>query len=106
MTLHTTVTADGAHVSTDTGHMQAATVVLEPGNSIAGSAASVAKDDQWVYVTCGQGYAYVGGRRIDLKPGSLLLIEAGEAHEICALGHAPLETISIHSSVHTRSSKS
>ena len=38
----------------------------------------------------------VDGRRDRLEPGSLLLIEAGEAHEIANDGDVPLESLNIY----------
>jgi mannose-6-phosphate isomerase-like protein (cupin superfamily) len=75
-------------------------MVLEPGKSIANSEATTDTCDQWVYVTRGEGRAYVGGCWLDLKAGTLLLIEAGEPHEIRATGRTSLETISICTSPH------
>ena len=47
------------------------------------------RSDQWPYVALGTGRATVRGRRVGLKPGSLLLIEAGEPHEISNEGGDP-----------------
>ncbi len=85
----------GYRLLANTGRSQAATMVLEPGKSIAQNEVAGDACDQWVYVTRGEGRAYVGGCWLDIKAGSLLLIEAGESHEIRATGRIPLETISI-----------
>jgi mannose-6-phosphate isomerase-like protein (cupin superfamily) len=95
MKLHTVMPPAGYHVLADTGRSQAATMVLEPGKSVANGHAAPGACDQWVYVTRGEGRAYVGGCWLDLKAGTLLLIEAGEPHEIRATGRTALETISI-----------
>jgi mannose-6-phosphate isomerase-like protein (cupin superfamily) len=38
----------------------------------------------------------VNGRRIALAPGTLLLIEKGDRHEIRNTGRAPLETVNVY----------
>jgi mannose-6-phosphate isomerase-like protein (cupin superfamily) len=100
MKLHTIMPPAGYRVLADTGRSQAATMVLEPGTSVAKSEVTNEACDQWVYVTRGEGRAYVGGCWLDIKAGSLLLIEAGESHEIRATGRIPLETISICATPH------
>jgi mannose-6-phosphate isomerase-like protein (cupin superfamily) len=95
MRLHTVMPPAGYRVLADTGRSQAATLVLEPGKSVAKREVTNEACDQWVYVTRGEGRAYVNGCWLDLKAGTLLLIEAGEPHEICATGRTALETLSI-----------
>ena len=53
--------------------------------------------DQWLFVASGRGMAIVEGVRRALRPGSLLLIERGERHEIRATGDAPLKTVNFYS---------
>ena len=75
---------------------QAATMVLEIGASEGGPDNRHEGSDQWLYVLSGKGRARVGGEQITLDPGTLLLIEAGEAHEISNDGDVPLETVNIY----------
>ncbi len=80
-----------------TGRGQAATMVLEPGRSTGGPNNRHEGSDQWLYVISGEGKAVVEGEERKIREGSLLLIEAGEAHEISNDGDGPLETFSIYS---------
>lgn len=95
MKFHTIMPPAGFRMLADTGRSQAATLVLEPGKCIDHMQEGQSGSDQWLYVTRGEGRAYVNGCWIDLKAGSLLLIEAGEGHEIRATGRVPLETLAI-----------
>ena len=52
--------------------------------------------DQWLYVVAGSGTARVKNRRIPLHPGSLLLIEHGERHEIQNTGRTALKTLNLY----------
>lgn len=86
----------GFEVLGGTSRSQAATMALSAGSSTGGPGNRHAKSDQWLYVLSGSGKATIGGREYPLSPGSLVLIERGEAHEICNDGDQPLETISIY----------
>lgn len=86
----------GFRVLTGTSRSQAATMVLGPGESTGGPRNRHEESDQWLYVLSGTGRAAVGGEQVDLSPGSLLLIEAGETHEIECTGDAPLETLDVY----------
>jgi mannose-6-phosphate isomerase-like protein (cupin superfamily) len=60
------------------------------------------RSEQWLFVISGKGTATVipkGGRRrtIALRPGSLLIIQRGEKHQIKNAGHRPLRTINFYS---------
>ena len=79
-----------------TQRSQAATMVLEPGQSTGGPDNRHDRQDQWLYVVSGQGRAVVEGERVELGPGDLLLIEAEEAHEIVAEGDEPMVTVNIY----------
>jgi oxalate decarboxylase/phosphoglucose isomerase-like protein (cupin superfamily) len=57
--------------------------------------------EQWLYVISGMGTATVGRkrgalRRVRLGPGSLLIIERGELHQIRNTGRRPLRTINLY----------
>ena len=51
MRLHTVMPPAGYRVLADTGRSQAATMVLEPGKSVAKNEVTNEACDQWVYVT-------------------------------------------------------
>lgn len=75
---------------------QAATMVLRPGQRTGGDDNVHPSSDQWLYVVSGAGVAVVKGRRVGLDAGALLLIEAGETHEIMNDGTAPLVTVNVY----------
>lgn len=83
-------------VVAETSRSQAATMVLKPGQSTGGDDNVHADADQWLYVVSGTGRALVGTNTERLGRGSLLLIEAGETHEIRNAGRAPLVTINVY----------
>lgn len=87
----------GFELLAKTGRGQAATMVLGSGRSTGGPDNRHEGSDQWLYVISGEGTAVVEGEERRLGEGSLLLIEAGEAHEISNTGENPLETFSIYS---------
>lgn len=74
---------------------QAAIMTLAPGDSEGGTDNRHEESDQWLYVVSGTGKAVVNGRQVDLKPGVLLLIEAGETHEIVNTGFELLDRKSV-----------
>jgi len=80
-----------------TPRSQAATMVLAPGRFTGNSDNRHPESDQWLYVVSGQGTAVVEGEEVGLGEGSLLLIEAGEAHEISASPDEPLRTLNFYS---------
>jgi mannose-6-phosphate isomerase-like protein (cupin superfamily) len=79
-----------------TERSQAATLVLDPGTSTGGPDNEHKESDQWLFVLSGKGRATVGEREVRLQRGTLLLIEAGEAHEIENTGREPLETLNFY----------
>ncbi len=83
-------------VVAETSRSQAATMVLRPGQSTGGEDNVHEEADQWLYVVSGTGRATVGTRTERLGRGSLLLIEAGETHEIRNSGRTPLVTINVY----------
>lgn len=86
----------GFHVLAQSGRSQAASMVLAAGESTGGSDNEHPGSDQWLYVLSGEGEAVVGGERVPLEVGTLLLIEAGETHEIRNVGGRPLETLNVY----------
>jgi mannose-6-phosphate isomerase-like protein (cupin superfamily) len=84
------------NIVAQTRRSQAATMTLRPGQSTGGDDNLHADSDQWLYVVSGSGRAVVDGKTLDLAAGSLLLIEAGEAHQISNPQRDPLVTINIY----------
>ena len=79
-----------------TERSQVAEMVLSAGQSTGGPNNLHPESDQWLYVVSGQGKAIVEGKAVMIKNGALLLIEAGETHEIINEGNEPLKTFSIY----------
>jgi len=79
-----------------TSRSQAAMMVLDPGQSTGGADNVHPRSDQWLFVVSGPGTASVAGRTVALGAGALLLIEAGEAHEIVNTARRPLVTVNVY----------
>ncbi|QLH81451.1 cupin domain-containing protein [Halosimplex pelagicum] len=79
-----------------TDDAQAAQMTLSPGQSTGGPDNSHADSDQWCYVVSGSGRATVDGEDVRFETGDLLVIEAGETHEIENDGDEPLETLNVY----------
>lgn len=86
----------GFRLMAATRRSQAATLVLAPGHGTGGPDNRHPGSDQWLFVLAGQGEATVAGETVALAPGTLLLIEAGEAHQIVNRGAEPLKTLSLY----------
>ena len=87
---------DDFHILAGTTRSQAATMILAPGESTGGPDNRHDRSDQWLYVISGQGEAIVNGQTVALSPESLLLIEAGEGHEIRNPGDQPLNMLTFY----------
>jgi mannose-6-phosphate isomerase-like protein (cupin superfamily) len=87
---------EGFHVSVGNRRSQAATMTLGPGDSEGGPDNRHRGADQWLFVQTGTGMAIVNGRRVNLKAGSLVLIERGDRHEIRNTGRTPLKTLNVY----------
>lgn len=87
--------SDGWTVLGGTERSQAAMMTLDPGERT-GGADNTHDADQWLYVISGKGIAVVAGREQPIGGGSLLLIEAGEPHEIRAESTGPLRTVNVY----------
>jgi mannose-6-phosphate isomerase-like protein (cupin superfamily) len=83
-------------VITGNDESQAAVMVLAPGASTGGSDNRHSGSDQWLYVVSGEGSAHIEGQAHLIRPGTLLLIERGEAHEIRNEGGEPLRTLNFY----------
>src|SRR5689334_13810605 len=86
----------GFRVAVTDRHAQAAEMVLPPGQSEGGPDNRHRGADQWLYVVSGTGVAIVGGERVPLKAGTLLLIGRGETHEIRNTGRTMLKTLNVY----------
>lgn len=87
---------DGFQVVIGNDRAQAATMVLAPGDEEGGPDNRHRGADQCLYVVAGEGTATVEGETHALRPGVLLLIERGEAHEIRNTGAEPLHTLNFY----------
>jgi len=86
----------GFRVALGNARAQAAEMVLAPGGTEGDARNRHGGADQWLYVVSGTGVARVNGRRIALRPGTLLLIEHRDRHEVRNTGRAPLRTLNVY----------
>ena len=86
----------GFHVVLGNDHSQAAQMTLPPGESEGGPDNRHQGADQWLFVVSGTGEAVVNGRRIELRDGTLMLIQRGDIHEIRNTGKEPLRTLNVY----------
>lgn len=75
---------------------QAAQMTLAPGETEGGPENYHKGADQWLYVVFGVGVAIIEGARVELREGTLVLIQRGEAHEIRNTGDTPLKTLNVY----------
>jgi len=88
---------EGFRIAFDHRGVQAAEMVIAPGDKEGGPDNRHAGADQWLFVVEGSGLAIVEGARRRLRRGSLLLIERGERHEIRNTGRSLLVTVNFYS---------
>jgi mannose-6-phosphate isomerase-like protein (cupin superfamily) len=86
----------GFRVSVGNARAQAAEMVIPPGDCEGGPDNRHRGADQWLFVVAGRGVAIVNGRRIDLRDGSVVLIEKGDTHEIRNTGRTLLKTVNVY----------
>ena len=86
----------GFRVVLGDGRSQAAQMTLGPGQTEGGPDNRHKGADQWLFVESGTGEAVVEGRRVELRAGTLLLIQRGERHEIRNTGAEPLRTLNVY----------
>ena len=86
----------GFRVVLGDGHSQAAQMTLGPGETEGGPDNRHRGADQWLYVLSGTGVAVVNGERVELREGTLVLIERGDRHEIRNTGDTPLKTLNVY----------
>lgn len=86
----------GFRVALGNKRVQAAEMVIEPGDAEGGPENRHSGADQWLFVLAGTGVAKINGRRHALKTGTLILIEHGEQHEVRNTGRTLLKTINFY----------
>lgn len=86
----------GFRVSVGNKKSQGAVMVLGPGDTEGGPDNRHRGADQWMMVTEGAGTAIVNGHKLTLEAGTLVLIEAGDTHEIRNTGHGLLKTVNVY----------
>ena len=91
----------GFRVVFDVRQVQAAEMVIAPGGREGGPDNRHRGADQWLFVVDGTGVARVEDgsgqrKRIALAPGTLLVVERGERHEIDNTGDGPLKTLNFY----------
>jgi mannose-6-phosphate isomerase-like protein (cupin superfamily) len=77
-------------------HSQAAQMTLPPGETEGGPDNRHRGADQWLFVVSGTGEAIVNDQHIELRDGTLLLIQRGDRHEIRNTGREPLRTLNVY----------
>ena len=87
---------EGFRVAMGNARSQAAEMVIAPGEAEGDAGNRHRGADQWLFVLDGEGSAKVNGRRYALKPGSLMLIERGDVHEIRNTGRGRLRTLNVY----------
>jgi mannose-6-phosphate isomerase-like protein (cupin superfamily) len=80
-----------------TDYSQGATLVVQPQTKTGGPDNRHTDSDQWIYVIAGAGRAVIAGREAHLDPGTILLIDPGEPHEIFCVGDDPLVMFTVFS---------
>jgi mannose-6-phosphate isomerase-like protein (cupin superfamily) len=86
----------GFRVSVGNKKSQGAVMVLGPGDTEGGPDNRHRGADQWLVVIDGSGAAIINGHKLALKPGTLVLIETGDKHEIRNTGRGLLKTVSVY----------
>lgn len=79
-----------------TNHSVAAIMTVNPGEPEGGPENRHKTSDQWLFVLGGSGSAIVNRTKVTLKKGALLLIKAGEAHEIKSTKRSKLRTVNFY----------
>jgi mannose-6-phosphate isomerase-like protein (cupin superfamily) len=86
----------GFRLSVGNARSQAAVMVLAVGGKKGDPDNHHRGADQWLIVVEGTGSAIINGHKTALKPGKILLIEAGDRHEIRNTGRSLLKTVSVY----------
>jgi mannose-6-phosphate isomerase-like protein (cupin superfamily) len=77
-------------------HSQAARMPLGPGETEGGPGNRHRGADQWLSVVSGTGVVVVNDERVELREGTLVLIQRGDRHEIRNTGAGPLKTLNVY----------
>jgi mannose-6-phosphate isomerase-like protein (cupin superfamily) len=72
---------NGFRVALGDDRSQASQMTLGPGETEGGPDNRHRGADQWLFVVSGERVAVVEAERVELREGSLLVIQRGEAHE-------------------------
>lgn len=86
----------GFRIAIGNERSQAAEMVIPPGDCEGSPHNRHRGADQWLYVVEGAGVAIVNGRRYPLRPGTIVLIERKDEHEIRNTGRTLLRTLNIY----------
>ena len=86
----------GFSVALTNKRAQVATMVIAPGDCEGGPDNRHRGSDQWLFVVAGEGEAVVNKKKYPLRPGTLLLIEHGDRHEVRNTGQEPLRTLNVY----------
>lgn len=86
----------GFRLSVGNARSQAAVMVLSAGGKEGAPDNYHRGADQWLFVLEGTGAAIINGHKISLRPGRMVLIEAGDRHEIRNTGRSLLKTVSVY----------
>jgi mannose-6-phosphate isomerase-like protein (cupin superfamily) len=87
---------EGFRIAITTDRAQAAEMVIPPGDSEGGPDNRHRGADQWLFIVAGTGIAIINEDRYSLEPGCLIVVEAGDFHEIRNTGKEPLQTLNIY----------
>jgi mannose-6-phosphate isomerase-like protein (cupin superfamily) len=87
----------GFKIKKTTKLSQYAEMVINKGGSTGGPDNKHEYSDQWLYVLSGEAKAIINKKEIVVKVGEILLIEAGDAHEIINIGPGLLKTLNFYS---------
>jgi len=86
----------GFRVAIGNSRSPAAEMVIPPGDAEGSPENRHHGADQWLYVVSGTGSAFVNGRRYALSPGTLMLIEHKDKHEVTNTGRELLRTLNFY----------
>jgi mannose-6-phosphate isomerase-like protein (cupin superfamily) len=86
----------GFRVAFGNRRAQGAEMVVAPADCEGGPDNRHRGADQWLFVVSGRGRAIVNRRHVPLREGTLLLIEAGDTHEIRNTGRTLLKTLTLY----------
>ena len=86
----------GFRVAVGNKTSQGAAMVLCPGATEGGPDNRHHAADQWLYVAAGTGVAVINGHKVVLRTGTLVLIEAGDTHQIRNTGRGLLKTVNVY----------